>query len=224
VCAVVARSALGRSISIGGGIVRKFSARISIAVTAALILAAATSSASANHLMFTHNNIRITWNPVRFVGGTITVTCNLTLEGSFHSATIAKVVETLIGHITRGAIEGCSGGTVTLLMETLPWHLRYNGFTGALPNIRLLIVHGIGFSYRIQPTGSVPCLLKTTATEPAGFEQVVGASGEINNTRWDSREIALDGLLCAWAGTAHLEGNGRTTVLNSGTTITVTLI
>jgi hypothetical protein len=97
-----------------------------------------------------------------------TYRCRLTLEGSFHTRTIAKVAETLIGYVNRAALPECSGFMSTrLLTETLPWHVRYRSFSGALPNIVSLSTSIIGFAMSIrEPTFRVVCLGRSTAEEP----------------------------------------------------------
>ena len=57
----------------------------------------------------------------------------------------SKGVGSLIGYITQAILRPCATGTASILRETLPWHVRYAGFSGSLPNITSLTVHAIGF-------------------------------------------------------------------------------
>jgi hypothetical protein len=114
------------------------------ALSASLLLGLAASSASAGRLSTTNARFRVTWNALRFAepgGGGITLTCRVTLEGSFHSTTLRKVAGALIGAVTRAFVDStnCRGNNephrASVLQETLPWHVTYEGFGGVLPNI-----------------------------------------------------------------------------------------
>jgi len=61
----------------------------------------------------------------------------------------------------------CASGTATVLRETLPWHIRYSGFEGALPEIRSITARIVNSSWRIGEPGGVGCLARSTATEPS---------------------------------------------------------
>ena len=89
------------------------------------------------------------------------------LEGSFHSATAAKTLGSLMGYVTSAILGPCASGTATALRETLPWHIRYSGFEGALPEIRSVIAHIIGSSWRVRESGGINCLGRSTASEPS---------------------------------------------------------
>jgi hypothetical protein len=114
-------------------------------LAAAALLAAATSTATANRLEISNQGIRVVWSNVvlgALGGGGNTLTCRVTLEGTFHSRTIVKVSGALIGYITRARVQeaACRGSEnipnakATVLQETLPWHIDYLGFVGSLPN------------------------------------------------------------------------------------------
>lgn len=136
------------------------------AASTMVLLAAFVSTASANRL--SSNAVRTTaiWREVIFRGPFGEANCNLTLEGSVHSATITKTPGLLIGYITRASIERCVVGGATVLQETLPWHVRYRGFTGTLPNISSIITEVIGAGFRIRETNGVLCLSLTSVEEP----------------------------------------------------------
>jgi hypothetical protein len=115
------------------------------ALVATCSLGLAVGSATAGRLSTTNTRFRVTWNSMRFADPTgessIQMSCRVTLEGSFHSSTIRKIAGALIGSITRGAVDSnnCRGTNephrITVLAETLPWHLTYESFAGTLPNI-----------------------------------------------------------------------------------------
>ena len=79
---------------------------------AALALASAVSSASANRLSLSSTTFRQVWTPLSISNSefAVTMTCNVTVEGSFHSAQITKVREALLGYITRARFgHPCTG-------------------------------------------------------------------------------------------------------------------
>jgi len=132
-----------------------------------VLLGALVSSASARNFSISNQSISAMWSSVHFEGpfGGIT-DCHLTLEGSFHSRTAAKVQGSLIGYITKATLGRCEVGTATIHQERLPWHIRYSGFEGALPNIRSLIIHIIGASFQGRTTEGITCHFVTTAAQP----------------------------------------------------------
>jgi hypothetical protein len=80
------------------------------------------------------------------VEGLGTDRCDLTLEGSFHSRTFPKTPELLIGYLTRVGTANCTL-TTTILTATLPWHVRYTGFSGALPDITAIRARIVGVAF-----------------------------------------------------------------------------
>lgn len=110
-----------------------------IAKTGCLMVALAllwSSGASANHLSLTERTFKETYSPIRVIPTFgIEFTCNVTLEGSYHSNTIAKTERALIGYIRGATVGACETGRMRANTETLPWHVRYMAFSGALPNI-----------------------------------------------------------------------------------------
>jgi len=197
-------------------------------LTATLLMGLAVSAASASHLRVTNQNFRVTWSGLKFLeeGGGSLVTCPVTLEGSFHSATIAKVLGSLIGVVTRATVgnSSCSGGHATILQATLPWHVRYNGFTGILPNITGvgLALAGVAFNVEVF---FVNCLYKENGTETAAGTAAVEPAHAITSLNADNT-IRLPkfsgGSLCPASG--GFEGAGNVTVTGSTTKISVTLI
>jgi len=204
---------------------RKSSKLLFTGMAAAFLMAFAVGTASANHLSISSRLVIIRWTPLRFIAGSNTISCNVTLEGSFHSATIAKVNEALVGHISRGSVNSCTGGSATILNETLPWHVRYAGFTGTLPNITGINLRLISASFRVQPSGSVVCLARSTIENPArGIANENAATHVVRELTAESGAgIPLNGFLCEFAGEGHFEGVGA---LENGAraSVTVTLI
>jgi hypothetical protein len=192
------------------------------AVCAALVLGAAVSGASARNFSSTSQTFRETFREVRLNLPFGITNCQMTLEGSLHSRTIAKVVGSLIGYITAARLGPCAAFTFTVLAETLPWHVQYAGFAGTLPSITRLRTDIIGFSYRIGEPRGVTCLLRSSTTEPARLEYSVGAGGTFT-------EVELGGAIrvgaeCFGATGSLTSDRVRPTVLNSTTGITITLI
>lgn len=217
--------------------------QLAAGAAAALILALAVGSAAARNLSASSQTIRAVWNPLTFSGeGVAEFRCRLTIEGSFHSRTIAKVARSLTGAITRAIIgRPCERNTAwafngaernevlgnTTLPNTLPWHITYEGFAGTLPNItriNFLIDRGrflsratiLGFPVLCQYT------LDATAGRNAAAIAEREAAGAITTLTADpTRRISSDSEGCP---TAAFSGTGTVTVLNSTSRVTITLI
>jgi len=200
-----------------------------VGLGAALLLALATSGAAARSFGLSDNTYRAQWAALRFIAGGRTVTCPVTLEGSFHSRTIAKVANSLIGYVTRAIVTNaaCTNGSATVLTATLPWHVTYRSFAGTLPNIERISINLINASFQVQPRESVACLARTSTANPAvGFISLAGGTAT-SLTAEEGAEIPLTGAfgLCAFGGAGHF--GGTTTSLrtqNGAANITVTLI
>ncbi len=205
---------------------RRSRRRALFASVVALVLFALTATSGARTFQLSETTFRDTFRSLEFIGGSGTINCPVTLEGSFHSSSISKVSESLIGHITRASVSGgsCTGGAVTVLAETLPWHVRYAGFEGTLPEIRKLLLRAIGMSFRVQPTGSLACLLRSEAAHPATLTYERATHGEITGVTASNRIPATgEGGLCAFGGEVTLGGTAATTVLGETTPIAVFL-
>jgi hypothetical protein len=120
------------------------------ALIATFLLASAINTASARNLSLTKEEIRVTWNSLEFESALATIRCRFTMEGSFHSRTIAKVLGALIGVITRAAFktESCANARATA--SRLPWHITYEGFLGNLPRITGLLLLVREYLYRFE--------------------------------------------------------------------------
>lgn len=209
----------------------RFRSRQCLAILLATLVyaAAVAASASASRLSISNTRFRATWASLTLEP--TGVACAVTLEGSFHSATMRKTLEALIGSVTRGVIknETCTNGRVTILQEQLPWHVRYGGFGGTLPNITFIRLRLAGAASRIAISFfEVACLLRTTAETPFVADAVIEApgSGQITGLvpRTELTSIPFTGL-CAFLGNATYGGaEGRLLLLGNTTLLTVRLI
>lgn len=197
-----------------------------IGLMAALTLAVAT--ASANRLSYTSQTFRITWASLTFSesGGNFPISCPVTLEGSFHSRSMAKVRNTLAAFITRALVNSpaCSEGHATILNESLPWHVTYQSFIGTLPSIIGVRHFLIGAAFQIEPGLGIVCLARSTTTSPAAGDASREAGGNITSLRPDSSlPIPVTGTNCPSAGI--FSGSGEVYVQGSSSTrVRLTLI
>jgi hypothetical protein len=204
------------------------------ALIAAFLLSSAISTASARSLSVSKEDIRATWNALRFEGGLgIPITCQFTMEGSFHWRTIAKVLGALRGVITRATIrtESCTNARVTV--SGLPWHITYEGFTGALPNITgvLVLIRKLRFRLERLASFSSECAYGSAEDRLLGTAAV--SSGTITNLRPQTGnrstliERRNDGAgLCPASGELANGGveEGQITLLGGTQRTTITLI
>jgi hypothetical protein len=209
------------------------------ALTAALVFAAAVSTASARRFALSNQLYRVTWSELELLGhepfgGTLTIKCPVTLEGSLHSRTLSKVSGQLIGYVTAAFVrsESCVGGTARVLTETLPWHVRYDRFIGALPGITGIRIQLVGAKFLVTFPPGINCLFTSTAREPAFGILEREAGGLVNRLRADetvtvpktpNEQATLNSAFCppggifAGAGEVFLQGS-------TSTRISVTLV
>jgi hypothetical protein len=187
--------------------------------SAAVLVAALVSTASANRLSSSSQTLRARFPNVSFLGGFGNTECALTLEGSFHTRTIVKTSGALIGYLTRAIIGGthCIRGSATILTTSLPWHIRYESFGGTLPNITAINTTLTGVQLQVkEPVFGIVCL----ASGGTLTDRYIRDAGGVLTTE------VLGGTSptsCGSNGT--LSGTSESlTVLNSVTRITVTLI
>lgn len=189
---------------------------VAIATTALLGLAVGTASANRLEVTNAERGFRLAWNELHFAAGGNTVTCRVTLEGSFTRRTTVKRDNEVIGKVTRAALTTpCTGGSATVLTATLPWEVQYDSFTGTLPNIESVILDLNRASFQIQIQGIEPCLAVTETNEPGRGIGAVNASGELTTLRADpnARIGTRGGFLCSFAGKGSFEGTANATVL-----------
>jgi len=207
------------------------------AFTSALILAGAVGTASANNLSINEQSFRTIWTPLVLSngpggGGEIQIECNVTLEGSFHSHTIAKVIGTLLGFITRAIVDhnSCNGGDAWALTEeetgneTLPWHVTYEGFGGTLPNITsvrlLLTTH---FSSEPGLFG-ITCLYSGNASGDVTLDARSGNASAVIPDDTIGLPKEEGSFLCPGEGYFHAEPEASSVSGLATETLTVTLI
>ena len=133
---------------------------------ASVLLVALVAGASARNLSVSNQSISGMWSSFEFNLPGATTRCHITLEGSLHSRTMAKVSGSLMGYITRATLGPCLSFTVTILRETLPWHVRYAAFRGTLPNIDSIIVHLTEAAWRVREERGTTCLARSEAGRP----------------------------------------------------------
>jgi hypothetical protein len=181
-------------------------------VLAAIALCVATSAASANNLRISEQSFRLTWSAATIAAqpeAGFRVECPLTLEGSFHSLSTEKVVGQLLGYIARTSLGTCTGGTGTALTETLPWHIRYEGFTGSLPNITGVSAAFSGLSLGVTK-GGLPCLLRTDAEHLVSATAIRESLSTVTGVRFDETDVITGGtnVFCRMLRFS-LSGTGR---------------
>ena len=212
----------------GASVMHRYTKLLLASLSTAAIFALAVGSASANRLSLSNRNFRVTWTSLRFsnTANANVVLCPTTLEGSFHSATIVKTVGALIGYVTRASLvnSSCIGGHATIRTETLPWHIRYRGYSGTLPNITLILVGLSRARFRVE-TGGLTCDVTTEDTGPPSAGSLSPAA-----SRHRSHQTPLQGY--RWNHSAaslavkapSKEVSQTLTLLGATTRITVTLI
>jgi hypothetical protein len=192
------------------------------ALGATVLLSALVSTASARSFSTTSQGLRSTFREVRFRLPFFTTSCQVTLEGTLHSRTIAKVAGALIGYITRAELGPCTSGSYTILRETLPWHVRYLGFTGTLPTITSMRANVIGWSWRMREPFGITCLWRSATTEPVTLTYNREASGTLTSSELGGTVTA--GPECVEEPGVFSSDRGPVTVLGATTRVTVTLI
>lgn len=195
-------------------------------MAAGLLLSIAVGGAAANRLSVTNRSFTATWTPLEIQAERFrTIQCNVVLEGSFHSASFAKTSGLLVGFVTRGTTELCTEGAFIVSATSLPWHVRYRGFSGTLPSITNVGLGVVGAKFTIVDSNMLSCSTITTAANPAVFHTEV-SNGVITGIAADeAAAIPLRGsFLCEIAGNWFLAGMGRFTLLGTTTRIRVTLI
>lgn len=175
----------------------------------ALTVFLASGTASANRLSMTEQALGAAWSQLSIDGAGADITCRAAIGATFHSPTLSKTRGALIGHVIDAPQPtSCLGGSATMLQETLPWHVTYEGFTGSLPNIGSIIFLFVGLSIRVDPNGIPPaCLGRTTTTNNFSATAIRDADGDIGGLRADETDrIPLLGDFGCNAFTAALSG------------------
>ncbi len=190
---------------------------VAAGLAAALTMALAVGTASANTLSYSDLGFRIVWTTLTFSEseGNFPIRCPVTLEGSFHEHTFAKVSEELAGSITSASVGECQEGEATILEESLPWHVTYRSYSGELPNIETVSYNLIGAAFQVEIGLGIVCLAQSTSEFPAAGEaQREGGEGKIISLRPDSSlPIPVTGTNCPIAGI--FSGSGEVHVQGS---------
>ena len=200
----------------------------------ATLLGAVVGAASARNLSASSQTLRANFFPFlpaeperrpeqgesfEITSGFGTYRCNLTLEGSLHTRTMVKTIGSLIGYINAANMAGCTFLETRVLRETLPWHVRYSGFTGILPEIRSIIDHVVGAGWRIREVNGVVCLGTSTAAEPLILTYHRAVEGRLTEMSVSGR--ITTGLNCL---NVRVTFGGRARASEGIPNVTITLI
>jgi hypothetical protein len=204
------------------------------AAVAATALAACVGTASARRLATSENHFLVHFRELTFEGGGTQIICAISLEGSFHEKTIEKIVGSLVGYISEARLKRpCSGGEAWMQTtqergagesESLPWHILYERFIGALPNITGIETQAIGVSLLLS-LGGTRCVYRSSSTSPMLGIINREAGGKATGVRSnEAKRIPKieGGLLCP--GSAPLVGTGIVGTQVGYREITVTLV
>jgi hypothetical protein len=200
----------------------KFGKMLLACAGATVLLGTLVSVASAGNFSTSSQTLRATFASLEFSGAFGTARCPVTLEGSFHERTTAKVVGRLVGYLTRAALGACTSGSATVLTETLPWHIRYSSFAGTLPNITRASANVTGVAFRIREVGGVTCLIRSTEGEPTTVAFNREAAGALTSATAGGTTRA--GAECFGAAGTFVGTSTAFTVLNNTNRITLSLI
>ena len=138
-------------------------------VTASVLLGTFVSSSSARNLSVSEQRNQALFRRLSFSGGFGEVICEVLLSGSFHGRTSTKTVNSLSGYITEATVLRCAAGNATINQASLPWHRRFRGFTGTLPNIATTsdTITGVEWSIR-EPIFGITCTVSRTNSSTIG--------------------------------------------------------
>lgn len=221
------------------------SAKLGLAALAsAILLASFVSTASARNLSTSDRLWRASWNSLEFVG-TVTIRCRVTLEGSFHSQTIAKVARSLIGSVTRVTVaHPCTNGEAWADNGTetqplgrapnrLPFHLTYENFTGRLPNIETIGLLLSRASFVLEATvlgfncrgryGRAEDNISATAARDAATGGITSITPVEGSATANLVEQLGRNAICPASGRFRAS-SGAVIGTNTGRTLTITLI
>jgi hypothetical protein len=164
-------------------------------VGATVLLCVLVGAASANNtLSSSTQSIEVTWTRLNFSGGFGTIECEITLRGTLHARTFAKVPGVLIGYWTAANVPRCIRGGSTIARETLPWHIRYRGFVGFLPNIAAFAADHTYVARKREPSFGVTCTAIASASSPMISTFNREASGRITSVT-ESGSVPCSGAL-----------------------------
>jgi hypothetical protein len=188
----------------------------------------AVAGASARRIETSSQNFLAKWASLGFGDeGGVSVSCPVTLDGSFHSRTTSKVSGQLIGYINRAfvATTACVGGTARANTETLPWHIQYNSFVGTLPAISGVNLTLIGAKFEVLAS-EVRCTSQTSQATPGWGRVLIEPRGRVTGLRaLEEHKITLGGsFFCGFVSPGFFSGTASVTVTNTATAITIRLV
>jgi len=193
-----------------------------VALAAAFTLVAAVSTASAGRLSIDDLDFYAIWDgadKLTFTAGGATVSCDVTLLGSFHRRTIQKVIRSLIGVVEHARIGDCDNGTV--IIDTPPaWHITYEGFSGTLPRIESIRLLLRKQRFTMNRTEFPIAICLSQVERNAAGRASVSEIGQVTRfTAEASPAIDVDDVgistLCDVGGVATLSGAGNVTGLDT---------
>jgi hypothetical protein len=199
-------------------------------LAAALVLCAAIGTADARRFELSEQHIRATWAEFTLTDTSLFKSvCPVTIEGSFHSRNLSKVSGQLIGYITVALTNknGCKPEFSFRSLwfdengiENLPWHVRYDSFSGTLPAIVSIRIQLIGMGVKFVGT---TCEYLSSAASPAYWRLSLEA-GRVTQVSWvETTRIPRINGACLERG--QVAGNGQMRVLNTTLTfITIRLV
>jgi hypothetical protein len=116
---------------------------------------------------------------------------------------------------------------VQFLSETLPWHLKYNGFVGTLPAIEAVKLQLTGASIRFsEALIGWSCLYRSTAAAPMLYRLVLERGRGVAEVSPEAGRPAVPlvgGEFCNVVGMRY-EGSGSLAQQNTTARFTITLI
>ncbi|MGN6188599.1 MAG: hypothetical protein ACTHOE_06850 [Conexibacter sp.] len=183
-------------------------------ICASAVMAGLAGTASARNLSINRSNITAVWREMTFTASGLSIRCPVTLSGSIHSSTIAKVAGSLIGYINSATVgtASCSGGSARANTETLPWHVRYRSFSGTLPNITSINTDIVGATFEI-----------TTVCGTARYSGTAG--GAFNReARGGVTSVSASGTVSRVGGSSFCPASGTLSGSSGSIGATVTLI
>jgi len=208
----------------------KLGMRLLLVAVAIVAMTATAAPARVLEILNGERGFRDTWGVVEFreSGGGAAVRCAMTLEGSFSRLTEDKTAGTSMKKVTAASVSGCTGGSVTVLTETLPWEETYDSFAGTLPNITSIRQRLTGASFRVRSTLAT-CLASSEVRNPlyliSATRREAGGLLEMPTLRIEEgQSIPLSGGFPCEFATGRLVGTANTTVQNETARLTVRLI
>jgi len=201
------------------------------ALLAAMMLSAVVGAASARNLSISNQRFLVFWSRLEFREpiGFLVVRCRVTLDGSFHERTIVKSRGSLIGAVTRVDVDknNCTGGQA-LAKGPFPWHVTYDSFTGALPNITTVRIALSRFRFLLISPGAATCEYGNATDNVVGSVGLTGSEvTSLVPVEGSNTATFIEGTgPCPATGRLVTEASDRgvVTLLNSNTRIRITLI